>query len=195
MATTTSAEKGTHLPPMTFSHDTSLSQFNIPFKTWIQTNNKPWDGIATGALVFDTSNRVLLVQRTSHDSMPNLWEVPGGAVDPEDPSILYGCARELWEEAGLVARRMESLVTEGAGREAFQEFRNSTGQKLIGKFQFVVEIGEGQVVRLDPNEHQDFVWATEEEVMLERVGDKQTPFTKKRHRDVILEAFSLRRGE
>ncbi|OAA40998.1 NUDIX domain protein [Metarhizium rileyi] len=178
---------------LNFSHHDSLSQFNVPFKSWIQTNNKPWDGIVTGALVFDPRGRILLVQRTSHDSMPDLWEVPGGAVDPEDATILHGCARELWEEAGLMARRMGALVTEGPGTEMFQEFRNSTRSKLIGKFQFEVEVDEGQAVRLDANEHQDFAWATEEEVVREEVGGKKTPFTKKSTKDVILEAFRLRR--
>ncbi|KAG8424143.1 hypothetical protein J3458_000969 [Metarhizium acridum] len=182
-------------PPFHFSHDPSLAQFNVPVKSWIRANNKPWDGVATGALVFDARGRILLVQRTSHDSMPDLWEVPGGAVDDDDASILHGCARELWEEAGVAARRMARLVTEGPGADAFQEFRNSTRSKLIGKFQFEVEVPEGQAVRLDPNEHQDFAWATEEEVVREEVAGKRIPFTKRSHKHVILEGFRLRRGE
>ncbi|KAF5130410.1 hypothetical protein E5D57_006748 [Metarhizium anisopliae] len=196
MESTKSNDTTAKAPPFHFSHDASLAQFSVPFKSWIQTNGKPWDGVATGALVFDARGRVLLVQRTSHDSMPDLWEVPGGAVDADDASILHGCARELWEEAGLAARRVARLVTEGPGADAFQEFRNSTRSKLIGKFQFEVEVevADGQAVRLDPNEHQDFVWATEDEVEREEVGGKKIPITKRSHKLVILEGFRLRRG-
>ncbi|KHO01201.1 NUDIX hydrolase domain protein [Metarhizium album ARSEF 1941] len=184
-------------PRFEVPHDGSLSQFRVPPDGWIRANNKPWDGIATGALVFDARGRVLLLRRARHDSMPGLWEVPGGAVDADDATILHGCARELWEEAGLAARRLVRLVTEGRpGAGAFQEFRNSTGTKLIGKFQFEVEVevGEGQAVRLDPNEHQDFVWATEGEVARGEARGTKIPFTKASHRDVVLEAFRLRRA-
>ena len=42
--------------------------------------------------------------------MPLLWEVPGGACDFEDESLLHAVARELCEESGLRARRVEALV-------------------------------------------------------------------------------------
>jgi 8-oxo-dGTP pyrophosphatase MutT (NUDIX family) len=29
--------------------------------------------------------------------MPNKWELPGGAVDDDDPTILHAAARELAE--------------------------------------------------------------------------------------------------
>lgn len=119
-------------------------------------------------------------------------------MDDDDLTVLHGCARELVEETGLVARRIRRLVTEGPGKEQFQTFRNSTQTKLIGRFVFEVEIAEGneEKVVLDPKEHQAFVWATEEEVRAEKVGELALPFTKKPAKDAILEGFRLgREGE
>ena len=172
--------------------DDSLSKWNIPFRTFLASHNLPWDGVATGALVFDARNRVLLVQRTASDSMPHLWESPGGAVDAEDVSILAGCARELREETGLVAARVVRLVTEGNADEA-QVFRNSTRTKLIGKYVFEVQAQDTETISLDEKEHSDFAWASKDEVEQEKMADgKAIPFTKRFMKSVVLEGFRLR---
>ncbi|RFU81500.1 nudix domain, partial [Trichoderma arundinaceum] len=105
--------QGGHIPD--FAFDESLVEWTVAKKEWLRIHGKHFNGVATAAFVFDAQGRVLLVQRAAHDSMPNLWETPGGAVDAGDPTILHGCARELREEVGLVARRMKRLVTEGEG--------------------------------------------------------------------------------
>ncbi|KAM0518088.1 hypothetical protein ACHAPE_004493 [Trichoderma viride] len=78
-----------------FAFDESLVEWTVPAADWLRIHDKHFDGIGTSAFVFDAQNRVLLVQRAAHDSMPNLWEAPGGAVDAEDASVLHGCAREM----------------------------------------------------------------------------------------------------
>ncbi|KAK1471627.1 NUDIX domain-containing protein [Colletotrichum abscissum] len=91
---------------LNLTYPPSLEHYNIPAATWLMKNAKSWDGLATSALVFSpstTCSKILLVQRTAHDSMPLLWETPGGGVDPDDTSLLVACARELWEETGLQA--------------------------------------------------------------------------------------------
>lgn len=176
-----------------FAFDESLVEWTVPKADWLKIHDKHFDGIGTSAFVFDAQNRVLLVQRAAHDSMPNLWEAPGGAVDSGDVSILHGCARELWEEVGLVARRMKRLVTEGRG-EKWSVFTNSTGTKIICAFGFEVEIEEGAEVVLDENEHQGWVWAGEEEVKGERMGDgREIALTGAMMRSKLLEAFRLRK--
>ncbi|KAG6035150.1 hypothetical protein E4U41_006238 [Claviceps citrina] len=134
--------------------------------------------------------RVLLVQRAAHDSSPLRWELPGGAVDADDPTVLHGLAREVAEETGLRVRHVRRVVPV-PGTQTHQVFWNSARSKLIGRFVFEVEIetaatggrgvadgGPPPVVVLDEREHRDFVWATEGEV-----------------RDVVLEAFRLGRGD
>lgn len=176
-----------------FVFDESLIEWTVPKADWLRIHDKHFDGIGTSAFVFDGQNRVLLVQRAAHDSMPNLWEAPGGAVDAGDVSILHGCARELREEVGLVARRMKRLVTEGG--EKWSVFTNRTGTKIICGFGFEVEIEEeGARVVLDENEHQAWVWAGEEEVREERMRDgKGIALTGAMMRRKLLEAFRLRR--
>ncbi|KAI8299795.1 hypothetical protein K4K59_002048 [Colletotrichum sp. SAR11_240] len=187
-------------PSFTLTYPPSLESYNTPASTWLATHNKTWDGLATAALVFSPANRILLLQRAAHDSMPNLWETPGGAADPEDASLFAACARELWEEAGLTAARIVRVVTEGADREPGSVFTNRTGKIFFCRFAFEVEVetGEGEVegaVRIDPEEHQDFVWATEEEVRAGRVGDKEIPATNGQMMRIILDGFRRRREE
>ncbi|KEF58566.1 uncharacterized protein A1O9_06492 [Exophiala aquamarina CBS 119918] len=143
-----------------------------------------------------SENKLLLIQRSVHDSMPGKWEIPGGGCDPEDPSMLYSVARELWEEAGLKATRIGPLV---GGTDHI--FLTRTGN-LVCKFSFLVDVektrgddgGENSVsVKLDPNEHQAFVWATEQEVRAGWVGDVELQFTNRQTLEGALEAFRTKR--
>jgi 8-oxo-dGTP pyrophosphatase MutT (NUDIX family) len=53
------------------------------------------------ALVEDAEGRVLLVRRASWDTLPGLWELPGGKVDRGE-RVMRALARELEEETGLM---------------------------------------------------------------------------------------------
>jgi 8-oxo-dGTP pyrophosphatase MutT (NUDIX family) len=147
------------------------------------------DGMATGVVVFN-GNKVLLVQRSPTDSMPNKWETPGGACDAEDSNILIGAARELWEEAGL---QVDAMLGQ-AGRPYF--FQTRSGKNIV-KYNFIAKpmadphTGGNIVVKLS-DEHQDFVWASVDEVKSEKQGDKDLPFTTSEQKKVILDAFSAR---
>ncbi len=172
-----------------FIMDDSLAAWSIPAKAWLPKHGKEHllNGVATGVVVFNPDGKVLLVQRASHDSMPNLWEVPGGAVDEEDPSILFGAARELLEETGLVAKRFTNIVNEEG-----QLFSNRTGVKKFCRFVFIAEVERCDGVRLDPNEHQNFVWASGEQVQKQRVKDHGIPICTPEIHTLILEAFKIR---
>lgn len=172
----------------------------------------PYKYIASGALVIESHPtpsttapetdstasipKILLIQRAEHDSWPGKWEVPGGACDPEDPSVLYSVARELWEEAGLKATRIGPLV---GGTDHI--FLTGSGN-LVCKFSFLVDVEknlshDGSVeplqVKLDPQEHQAYVWATEDEVKAGRVGAVELQFTNTQTRDGVLEAFRVKK--
>lgn len=175
----------------TFTHAPSLADFNISKQAYLTAHPEaPFDYIATSALVLDTSSpsepRILLLQRAASDSNPNKWEPPGGACDDEDPSILHAAARELWEETGLQASRISGLVGE------VQVFRRRNGAK-VGRFGFAVPVAmerDGVLqVRLDPGEHQRFVWATEREVLDGRAEGVELEFTGDEVRRTVLLAF------
>lgn len=187
----------------TFTTHPSISTYTVPISEYLPAYNASQkfkhSFIATGALVFDSTGttekqlRILLIQRAAHDSMPNRWEIPGGACDEEDPSILHGVARELSEETGLTAVRIGSEVGSG------HSFLTRSG-RLVRKVNFLVECeSEGEdgalEVRLDPREHQRYVWATEEDVRVGRVGDVVLRFTTREQEDVVLEGFRSMREE
>ena len=117
--------------PTTFTSAPSLAVFRQPQRVILE-GRPEYDGLAVGACVFDPTardnddgaddggkpkgrDRILLVQRAATDSMPLLWEVPGGACDAEDESLLHAVARELWEESGLRARAVRTLVAPPPG--------------------------------------------------------------------------------
>ena len=128
--------------------------------------------------------KVLLLQRSLSDSFGGYWEGPGGGLDPAmDRTVLEGAAREVLEESGLHVSRFVDLV-------AVEEWARMKldGLHVVAKFTFLVEVHEagtsigdategiGEVsggaiqkrweegVKLAEGEHQDYAWATEEEV-------------------------------
>ncbi|KAL6850619.1 hypothetical protein ACO1O0_007743 [Amphichorda felina] len=179
-------------PAPRFTFPPALDQWNLSMRAWLQANDKHYDGLHASALVYDPRGRTLLLQRAAHDSMPNRWEPAGGAVDDEDETILHACARELREEAGLVARRVVRVVPEtGVG----DVFTNRTGRRFYYRFVFEVEVEDVGVVRTDPEEHSRWVWATEDEVRAERTEDgTEMPFTAAITKKVLLEGFEARAG-
>ncbi|KAH7349826.1 NUDIX hydrolase domain-like protein [Plectosphaerella cucumerina] len=186
-------------PAFRIAYPPSLAPFHVPLSTYISTHHPsgPYTGAATSALVFDPSNRVLLLRRAAHDSMPGQWEPPGGAADEEDGSLLVAVARELWEEAGLVASRVRRVVSEGAGMAPGSPITNRTGTVKWVKFGFEVEVAPGEEVEIDPNEHDKFVWATEEEVRDAVVGLNESGIglTFGGTKEILLDAFRRRREE
>ena len=180
-------------PKFSFDADPSLAEWQTSARTWLTTHDKSWNGLAGSCLVFNPAGRVLLLQRAAHDSMPNLYEVPGGGVDDADPTVLHGAARELWEEAGLVARRFARVVTEGPTRAPGYVFANRTGKRFYCRFSFEVEVVDVGTVTIDLNEHQRFVWASEAEVRAQKMGDLPIPMTNAEMRNLLLEGFRLRR--
>jgi 8-oxo-dGTP pyrophosphatase MutT (NUDIX family) len=186
-----------HSAPASFTLDDSLLSWNIPAYEWLVKHGKEseWDGLATANVVFNSDDRILLLQRAATDSMPNKWELPGGAVDDDDSTILHGAARELAEEAGLVAQHFGYVVTGGPGHDLGHAFPNSTNTKVWCRFTFHVEVESCDSVKLDPKEHQDFAWVSEQEVKEQRTGDRELAITRDSVAALIVEAFRLRREQ
>jgi 8-oxo-dGTP pyrophosphatase MutT (NUDIX family) len=178
-------------PSLAFTCSSSLSAFAISVKEYLSLHPE-FEGIAGGALVFDSQNRLLILQRAPHDSMPNLWEVPGGACDLEDESILHGIAREVWEESGLKVTALKRQIGPADG----QVFFTITKGLKVCKLTFEAEVESMEVVKLDPNEHQRYLWVSEEECRshrVEREGELvEIKFTRPAQEDTVLEGFRLR---
>ncbi|RAL17448.1 NUDIX hydrolase [Aspergillus homomorphus CBS 101889] len=179
------------MPPSTsnFSYAAHLYPYAHPLPTIIPTilpHLPPRTHIVAGGLIFQPPStetqepKILLLRRALTDSLPGIWEIPGGSCDPAtDASVLAGAAREIREETGLMVARFVELVAV----DEWERVRVDGVRKVV-KFTFLVEVegptsisgdrgvgsapgevGSGDCwIRLDPAEHDAFVWATEEEV-------------------------------
>jgi len=213
-------------PPSTFEIPTNLAEeYAIPLAKLIE-QNPSYDFVATGSLVFH-QGRQLLIQRAASDSHPGRWENPGGGCDREDETILHAVARELWEETGLHVTRFvrqvggvvkfnsrsgksivkfsfEVEVSEtgalgGEGSSASSAAgagadRQAGGESEIDLLQNLDKIP----IRLDPKEHQAYIWATEEQVLNGIIGDGNANtlgFISEQQHHTTVEGFRLHLGK
>lgn len=64
---------------------------------------------ASAVVPFETERDVLLIRQYRYAAGGTIWEVPAGKLDGDAPDVC--AARELEEEAGRRARRLEHLAT------------------------------------------------------------------------------------
>lgn len=62
-------------------------------------------------VAIDAADRLLMVEQYRHALGIVSLELPGGCVDPEDDDVCAAGARELLEETGCAADRLELVVT------------------------------------------------------------------------------------
>lgn len=120
----------------------------------------------------------------------DVQEVPGGKVDDTDETILHAAARELKEEAGLDAIRVTRKVMQFTFSDERPGHPAITWLKLI----FEMEVRDSSNVVLDPVEHQKFLFASEDEVVHDLVGDVKLVYVSPPNKEVKLEAFRLQRS-
>ena len=66
---------------------------------------------AVAVAAVDDEERIVLVHQYRHPVRQTLWELPAGLVDVEGERLVDAAARELAEEADLVAARWDLLAT------------------------------------------------------------------------------------
>lgn len=102
-----------------------------------------------------SKHQLLIVKRASHEeSFPNMWEIPGGHVEPGE-TIRQCIERETFEETGLL---VESVLREFA--EMVWESRSS-GQKKNVQLNFAVTVREQDGLRVNLEEHSEWMWVEE----------------------------------
>jgi 8-oxo-dGDP phosphatase len=81
---------------------------------------------AVGVVALDDADRVVLVRQYRHPVGGFLWELPAGLIDVAGEELPSAAARELAEEADLVARDWRLLadvhVTPGSSNEVIRLF-------------------------------------------------------------------------
>ncbi|KAB2579016.1 hypothetical protein BFW01_g1114 [Lasiodiplodia theobromae] len=174
-----------------FTVPEELAHLSVSHQAYLQCNPK-YHQLAVGAFVFDGS-RLLLVQRsTTERAFPNVWEVPGGSVDAEDETVLHAVARELEEETGLHVTSINHEVGVGV------QFQSGSGRNWL-KLAFEVGVAEHErtaeaiPIRLDPVEHQNYLWVEEEDVRRGEVNGTRLEFMSADQRALVLEGFRQRR--
>ncbi|MCC3274264.1 NUDIX hydrolase [Arthrobacter sp. zg-Y20] len=79
---------------------------------------------AVAILAMNDAGQVLLINQYRHPVRMTLWEIPAGLLDVEGEDFQVGAARELAEEADLVASEWQVLtdlfLSPGSSREALR---------------------------------------------------------------------------
>lgn len=81
---------------------------------------------AVAIVVMNEKNQVLLIRQYRHPVKMMLWEIPAGLLDVEGEDYVVGAARELSEEADLVASQWHVLTdffnSPGSSSEAIRVY-------------------------------------------------------------------------
>jgi mutator protein MutT len=103
--------------------------------------------VAVYALIQNKTGQYLFIKRADHDSMPRLWEVPGGKMEyGEEPKD--SLKREVMEEAGLEVEVLNPFCVVTHKAKDKQMIRIVFKTKLIGD----------NNVKLS-SEHSQFKWS------------------------------------
>ncbi|KAK3361445.1 NUDIX hydrolase domain-like protein [Lasiosphaeria ovina] len=165
------------LPFTGFTFSDAVSALNISPAAYKASHPSITGGLVVGAVVIvgNSPPRMLLIQRAPSDGWPLDWECPGGGVDAQlDATLLQAVARELSEESGLVAAHIEAVLDEyefGDGGDRWRKITCLVRVKHDGRHD-----GPLPPVTLAPDEHCDYVWASEEEVRLAKCDGREIRF-------------------
>ena len=107
------------------------------------------------AFILNERGEVLLLRRSATDkTRPGGWDIPGGAVEP-DEGIIEAMSRELAEETGLQLEP-KSLALQYAAAAVYE------GENAV-RFCFVGHVGDPAVTL--SFEHDQHRWVTLDEVL------------------------------
>jgi len=115
------------------------------------------------SIAVEMKGKFLVVRRAPHDTMPLLWEFPGGKLESDE--TLEQCAiREVEEETGLKTKNAEYKGVS----ERFNEDRNYNSGRHTIVHHFYVKKFTGEV-KLS-RDHTDFKWLTKKEILKMKVS-------------------------
>ncbi|KAH7382559.1 NUDIX hydrolase domain-like protein [Phaeosphaeria sp. MPI-PUGE-AT-0046c] len=171
-----------------FDYPSVLEDYAVNAAEYLRQHPK-YHMLCTGVVVFNGDGKLLLVQRAADEkAFPNMWEIPGGKIDDTDETLLHAAVRELKEETGLTATRVRRKVAEFTFEDGRPGRPVVTWLKLI----FEMEVEEMHIA-LDPVEHQEYLFASEDEIVNDLVGDVKLVYISPPNKQVKLDAFKLSR--
>jgi len=111
----------------------------------------------------EKNKKFLILKRSKNDTMPGLWEFPGGKIVIGE-KLKESAKREVFEETGLTIKNIEYI----GYSERFSEDRNvKSGYHTLvhhfycSSFKNDLKISE---------EHEKFKWSTEKEILSMKIG-------------------------
>jgi 8-oxo-dGTP diphosphatase len=102
---------------------------------------------AVGAVVHNSKDQVLLLKRKPDDSFGDLYEMPGGGVEPGE-DLQGAIYREVQEETGLTVINVVTYL----GKFEYV----TSKKKLTRQFNFSVDIKNTSPIQI--SEHSEYVW-------------------------------------
>ncbi|PNP52886.1 hypothetical protein THARTR1_06727 [Trichoderma harzianum] len=173
-------ETQTHVESLPIDKSVNLQILNYSAKEFrecqLSASGRQYDKLVVGAAILrhipnltsSKTPKILLLKRAPHEPyFPNIFELPSGKVDLNDPTLKHALVREVKEETGLDITKIltqlgpmkyqtEKTVKSDAGVEA------SVVKSAI-QLNYVVSVSDG-MVKLSINEHSESRWASEEEL-------------------------------
>lgn len=122
--------------------------------------------IAIYGCIFNHDHQLLLVKRSTFDSSPNIWEMPGGSLElGESPA--EGVKREVKEETGLEISPLYPIAcTTG--------FSQRDKSKQTVRIAFLAKLTpQEQSIKLS-HEHSDYAWVDPFSLNLSPLSDLLT---------------------
>ena len=115
--------------------------------------------IAVSALILNSSSQFLIVKRAKDDSMPGLWELPGGKIEfGEDPKIAM--QREVKEETGLDILLIKPLSIRSSLKD----------NEHVVRIAFFAVLSYPEQIVLLSKDHSEYKW-TEKPWELDKTSD------------------------
>lgn len=190
-----------------------LASLKLNVKNFLETKSSPgfiYDRLVVSACIFaprnsdDPETRLLIVQRAAEEtSFPNKWEVPGGSCERDDPSVAHSLGREVFEETSL---RLTRYCRQVGRSNNWIDGRDHTNWL---KLTFEIEVEElhglggqctkegyeGVAIQLDSKEHQNYAWATENQIKQSHSNSGPYPTITEAQSEKLVEAFALHRED
>lgn len=109
-------------------------------------------------LITRRDGKFLIIRRAAHDSMPGLWELPGGGLN-EGEQVEDGIMREVFEETGLRVKVLAPIST-----ASFPRRKNREPKFILRVAYSCAVFPEKQTVKLS-KDHSQFQWVKKEELI------------------------------
>jgi 8-oxo-dGTP diphosphatase len=129
--------------------------------------------LVVGAVIYDTSGKIMIFQRSHHDHGGGLWEFPGGKIETgEDP--ITALRREVLEELGVECEVEDFISTKD----------HAYPKMLIRLSLYFVKLKSTNIKLVD---HEAMAWVDEVSIKNYSITEADQPF--------VAEIFNLLRSK